>query len=106
MDDNIKKYFDVAEDVYRNISFKNQTNKGRVDYLNKLLIEIKKEAAIHQLRLMYSNIDFENCLNRSMKERVIKIDLSLLPSLDNEHEYIMWLANFIQSISVTKSEVI
>lgn len=55
---------------------------------------------------MYSNIDFENCLNRSMKERVIKIDLSLLPSLDNEHEYIMWLANFIQSISVTKSEVI
>lgn len=102
MDTEVKKYFDVAECVYRNISFKNQTNKGRVDYLNKLLVEIKKEAAIHQLRLMYSNIDFENCLNRPVKERVIKIDLSLLPSLDSKHEYIMWLASFIKSISAER----
>ncbi len=102
MDAEMKKYFDVAESVYENINFKNQTSRGMVDYLNKLLVEIKKEAAIHQLRLMYSNIDFENCLNRPMKERVIKIDLSLLPSLDNEHEYIMWLASFIKSISVVK----
>ncbi|PRV96065.1 hypothetical protein CSB87_0488 [Acinetobacter sp. AR_0276] len=51
---------------------------------------------------MYSNIDFENCLNRPMKERVIKIDLSLLPSLDSKHEYIMWLASFIKSISAER----
>jgi len=106
MDAEMKKYLDVAESVYRNISFKNLSSRGRVDYLNKLLVEIKKEAAIHQLRLMYSNIDFENCLNRPMKERVIKIDLSLLPSLDNKHEYIMWLASFIKSISVSKPQTI
>ena len=30
-----------------------------------------------------------------MKERIVKIDLSLLPHFDNEHEFILWLAGFV-----------
>lgn len=86
MDDEMKKYFDVAESVYNNIHFKNQSSKDLIDCLNRLLIEIKKEAAINNLQLKYSVIDFESCLNRPMKERIVKIDLSLLPNFDNEHE--------------------
>ncbi|MDX8271378.1 hypothetical protein [Acinetobacter pittii] len=85
MDDEMKKYFDVAESVYNNIHFKNQSSKDLIDCLNRLLIEIKKEAAINNLQLKYSVIDFESCLNRPMKERIVKIDLSLLPNFDNEH---------------------
>ncbi|WP_061875531.1 hypothetical protein, partial [Acinetobacter lactucae] len=86
MDTEMNKYFDVAESVYHNIHLKNQTSKNLVDCLNRLLIEIKKEAATNNLQLKYSVIDFENCLNRPMKERVVKIDLSLLPNFENEHE--------------------
>lgn len=31
-----------------------------------------------------------------MKERIVKIDLSLLPNFDNEHEFILWLAGFVK----------
>ncbi len=78
MDVEMKKYFDVAESVYNNIHFKNQSSKDLIDCLNRLLIEIKKEAAINNLQLKYPIIDFESCLNRPMKERIVKIDLSLL----------------------------
>ncbi|KQG30302.1 hypothetical protein APC37_03360, partial [Acinetobacter baumannii] len=69
MDAEMKKYFDVAESVYNNIHFKNQSSKDLIDCLNRLLIEIKKEAAINNLQLKYPVIDFESCLNRPMKER-------------------------------------
>ncbi len=58
MDDEMKKYFDVAESVYNNIHFKNQYSKDLIDCLNRLLIEIKKEAAINNLQLKYPVIDF------------------------------------------------
>ncbi|MCU4430687.1 hypothetical protein KTI56_02385 [Acinetobacter pittii] len=103
MDAEMKKYFDVAESVYNNIHFKNQSSKDLIDCLNRLLIEIKKEAAINNLQLKYPIIDFESCLNRPMKERIVKIDLSLLPNFDNEHEFILWLADFVKSISVSRS---
>lgn len=103
MDAEMKKYFDVAESVYKNIHFNNQSSKDLIDCLNRLLIEIKKEAAINNLQLKYPVIDFESCLSRSMKERIVKIDLSLLPNFDNEHEFILWLASFVKSISVSRS---
>ncbi|MBJ9738519.1 hypothetical protein I5523_02540 [Acinetobacter oleivorans] len=103
MDAEMKKYFDVAESVYNNIHFKNQSSKDLVDCLNRLLVEIKKEAATNNLKLKYSVIDFESCLNRPMKERIVKIDLSLLPNFENEHEFILWLVSFIKSISVSRS---
>ncbi len=103
MDAEMKKYFDVAESVYKNIYFKNQYSRDLVNCLNRLLIEIKKEAATNDLQLKYTVIDFESCLNRPMKERIVKIDLSLLPNFENKHEFILWLAGFIKSISVTKT---
>jgi len=104
MDADMKKYFDVAESVYENINLNNQSSKNIIDCLNRVLVEIKKEAAINDLKLKYSAIDFESCLNRPMKERIIKIDLSLLPSFNNRYEYILWLASFIKSISVSRTE--
>ncbi|MBE2163657.1 hypothetical protein IIQ43_03785 [Acinetobacter oleivorans] len=103
MDAEMKKYFDVAESVYNNIHFKNQSSKDLVDCLNRLLVEIKKEAATKNLQLKYSVIDFESCLNRPMKERIVKIDLSLLPNFENQYEFILWLVSFIKSISVSRS---
>ncbi|MFV5443044.1 hypothetical protein [Acinetobacter oleivorans] len=103
MDAEMKKYFDVAESVYNNIHFKNQSSKDLVDCLNRLLVEIKKEAATNNLQLKYSVIDFESCLNRPMKERIVKIDLSLLPNFENQYEFILWLVGFIKSISVSRS---
>lgn len=103
MDAEMKKYFDVAESVYNNIHLKNQSSKDLVDCLNRLLVEIKKEAATNNLQLKYSVIDFESCLNRPMKERIVKIDLSLLPNFENQYEFILWLVSFIKSISVSRS---
>ncbi|MBJ9420247.1 hypothetical protein I5559_07550 [Acinetobacter oleivorans] len=103
MDAEMKKYFDVAESVYNNIHFKNQSSKDLVDCLNRLLVEIKKEAVTNNLQLKYSVIDFESCLNRPMKERIVKIDLSLLPNFENQYEFILWLVSFIKSISVSRS---
>lgn len=102
MDAEMKKYFDVAESVYNNIHFKNQSSKDLVDCLNRLLVEIKKEAATNNLQLKYSVIDFESCLNRPMKERIVKIDLSILPNFENQYEFILWLVSFIKSISVSR----
>ncbi len=59
MDVEMKKYFDVAESVYNNIHFKNQSSKDLIDCLNRLLIEIKKEAAINNLQLKYGEFKHE-----------------------------------------------
>lgn len=54
MDAEMKKYFDVAESVYNNIHFKNQSSKDLIDCLNRLLIEIKKRSSYKQFTIKIS----------------------------------------------------
>ena len=105
MNAEMTKYLNIAENVYWKIQKKYRYPNDLIEYLNRVLNEIKVEAAEKNLRLMYSYIDFEECLNCPMNERNIKVDLSILPDFDKQDECILWLANFIKSISEVKTNL-
>jgi len=45
-----------------------------------------------------------NCLNQFNKEKSVHIDLSLMPKFKNEGEFILWLAGFIERMTVGGKE--
>ncbi len=96
------KYIDVAENVYERVYANNQISNNLIVNLNRIMAEIKKQAAEKNLRLKYNSIDFEYCLSLPLADRDIKIDLSLIPHFEHRDECILWLTNFIGKISVPK----
>ncbi|WP_373358738.1 hypothetical protein ACEN3H_05490 [Acinetobacter lactucae] len=96
----MRKYLAIAEKVYCRISNTYFRRRSLVTQLDKIWSEVRREAQENNLKLMYNNIDFEDCLHRPINQRKIKIDLSILPDFKKKDETILWLTNFIESISV------
>ncbi|HFF4821073.1 TPA: hypothetical protein ACGC4H_003875, partial [Acinetobacter baumannii] len=46
----------------------------------------------------------EECLNQFNKEKSVHIDLSLMPKFKNEDEFILWLAGFIERMTIGGKE--
>ncbi|MGA6408691.1 hypothetical protein ACPD9G_07245, partial [Acinetobacter baumannii] len=57
------KYIDVAENVYERVYQNNQVSNNLIVNLNRIMAEIKNQAAEKKLKLKYSSIDFEYCLS-------------------------------------------
>ena len=51
-----------------------------------------------EFKLKYNFINFEDC-NKPIEQCSVKIDFSLMPKFDNEGEFILWLAGFIERIT-------
>ncbi|RLZ10901.1 hypothetical protein EAH57_00540 [Acinetobacter sp. 2JN-4] len=93
------QFLRIAEKVYRNLQEKKDTNNDPIENLNILIIEIRKEIKGTKLKLLYNFIDFEECLNKPNQECKVQLDISLIPKIKNEDEFILWLAGFIQRIT-------
>ncbi|MDH2497033.1 hypothetical protein V8P88_16325 [Acinetobacter baumannii] len=96
------KYIDVAENVYERIYQNNQVSNNLIVNLNRIMAEIKNQAAERKLKLKYSSIDFEYCLSLPLADRDIKVDLSLVPHFEDREESILWLTNFVGKICEPK----
>ncbi|RZF55867.1 hypothetical protein EXE30_03410 [Acinetobacter halotolerans] len=93
------QFLRIAEKVYRNLQEKKDTNNDPIENLNTLIIEIRKEIKGTKLKLLYNFIDFEECLNKPNQECKVQLDISLIPKIKNEDEFILWLAGFIERIT-------
>ena len=93
------QFLRIAEKVYKNLRSNNDGSNDPIENLNKLIIEIRKEIKGSKLKLLYNFIDFEECLNKPNEECKVKLDISLIPAIKNEDEFILWLAGFIERIT-------
>ncbi|CAI3151395.1 hypothetical protein ACT4YY_07030 [Acinetobacter baumannii] len=104
MNENVEliKYIDIAETVYERVYENNKISNNLIVNLNRIMAEIKNQAAEKKLKLKYSSIDFEYCLSLPLADRDIKVDLSLVPHFEDREESILWLTNFVGKICEQK----
>ncbi|USX73357.1 hypothetical protein NHY68_15825 [Acinetobacter baumannii] len=97
------KYLLLAEKISKNI--KQDSSNNYLENLNNLIIEIKKAITGTELKFLYNNfLDFGGSLLNLQDEVLLKFDSSLIPSYKNEEEFILWLADFIDRITIDTSK--
>lgn len=89
----------IAEKIYKKLNENKEFSNDPIENLNKLIVEIRQEIKGTKLKLLYNFIDFEECLNKPNHDCKVKLDISLIPSIKNEGEFILWLAGFIEKIT-------
>ena len=92
------KYLAVAEKVYKNIKNDLFTN-DLTQNLNCLISQIRKAIKGTEFKLKFNYIDFDEQLTKPLSECKVKVDLSVMPKFENEGEYLLWLASFIERIT-------
>ena len=98
------KYLAIAEKVYKEIKKDNLFTEDTIQNLNCLISLIRKAIKGTEFKLKYNFINFEECLNHFNKEKSVHIDLSLMPKFKNEDEFILWLAGFIERMTIGGKE--
>ncbi|WP_368571352.1 hypothetical protein [Acinetobacter haemolyticus] len=93
------QYLRIAEKVYKELKENRELSSDPLENLNKLMIKIRKEIKGTKVKLLYNFIDFEECLVKPNSECKVQLDISLIPTLKNEDEFILWLASFIEKIT-------
>ncbi|MGR6866872.1 hypothetical protein [Acinetobacter baumannii] len=96
------KTFLLAEKNSKTIN-KNSSN-NYLEKLNNLIIELKKAITGTELKFLYNFLDFGGSLLNLQDEVLLKFDSSLIPSYKNEEEFILWLADFIDRITIDTSK--
>lgn len=94
------KFIAIAEKIYEEFEKKNLFSESTIEQLNNLVSAIRKELKGSSCKLKNNYIDFEECLNKPPDKCLVKLDISLMPKYKNKLEYIMWLASFIERITV------
>lgn len=94
------KFIAIAEKVYEELEKKNLFSENIIEQLNNLVSAIRKALKGSSCKLKNNYIDFEECLNKPPDKCVVQLDISLMPKYKNKLEYIMWLASFIEKITV------
>ncbi|WP_151817235.1 hypothetical protein [Acinetobacter oleivorans] len=96
------KYLLLAEKLNKNIKYKYSNN--HFNNLNNLIIEIKKAIAGTELKFLYNFVNFDGAVVSFKNELPIRLDMSLIPRHKNEDEFILWLADFIDRITIDTSK--
>ncbi|EXI46549.1 hypothetical protein [Acinetobacter baumannii] len=85
-------------------NIKQDSSNNYLENLNNLIIEIKKAITGTELKFLYNFLDFGGSLLNLQDEVLLKFDSSLIPSYKNEEEFILWLADFIDRITIDTSK--
>lgn len=93
-------FLTIAERIYDKFEEDKLFSKNRIEHLNRLMSMIQQEIKDTPCKLKYNFIDFEECLTKPSQECAVKLDISLMPTCQYKGEYIMWLATFIERITV------
>lgn len=96
------KYLLLAEKINKNI--KNKHSNNYFKDLNSLIIEIEKTISGTELKFLYNFVNFNGAVVSVQSELPIKVDVSLIPKHKNEDEFILWLADFIDRITIDTSK--
>lgn len=94
------KFLKIAENICKEIECKSGFSNNILEDLNNIMIELRKEIKGTDIKLIVNYIDFNEIFTNSVKCHKLKIDLSILPDYKNKQEFILWLAGFIEKITV------
>jgi len=97
-------YLKMAERIYANVSRKKGFSNNVLEDLNNLMIELRAETKGTDLKLICKYIDFNELSVNPIHESMIKIDLSIIPQSRNSQEFILWLAGFIEKITLSEKK--
>lgn len=96
------QYLKLAEKIYNQVKNLKGFTEDPVEDLNNLMIELRSSIKETKFKLLYNYIDFEELVMGS-KNTSIDLDISLIPKSKYVDEYILWLASFIERITVCEN---
>ncbi|MGH2031301.1 hypothetical protein [Acinetobacter baumannii] len=70
----------------------------------KISKNIKQDSSNNYLENLNNLLDFSGSLLNLQDEVLLKFDSSLIPSYKNEEDFILWLADFIDRITIDTSK--
>lgn len=94
------QYLRIAEKVYKNLKDENKFTQAPAEYINALLKQIRKELKGTEMKLMYNFIEFNSGFKNQIIDGYLNIDVSLIPNYKYQDEYVLWLAGFIEKITI------
>lgn len=94
------QYLRIAEKVYKNLKDENKFTQAPVEYINYLLKQIRKELKGTNMKLIYNFIEFNSGFKNQIIDGYLNIDVSLIPNYKYQDEFVLWLAGFIEKITV------
>ncbi len=94
------QYIKLSEIIYRNVERNKDFRGDIINDLNMLMIELRAEIKKTRLKLLVNCIDFNELMVNPLYANELKLDLSIVPKSSNKEEFILWLATFIQKITV------
>lgn len=94
------QYLRIAEKVYKNLKDEKKFTQAPVEYINDLLKQIRKELKGTDMKLIYNFIEFNSGFKNQLIDGYLNIDVSLIPNYKYQDEYVLWLAGFIEKITV------
>ena len=69
-------------------------------------MEIKQAIAGTELNFLYNFVNFEGSIVSTKNELPVRLDMSLIPKHKSEDDFILWLADFIDRITIDTSKAI
>ncbi|MDM1020292.1 hypothetical protein QSV37_08230 [Acinetobacter sp. VNK23] len=96
----MKQYLRIAEEIYDSFYAENKFTSNTSDCLKLLIKAIRKELIGTEMKLIYNGIDFEKGYKKTIQDGQGNLDISLIPNAKNHDEFILWLAGFIERITV------
>lgn len=98
------QYIKLSEIIYRNVEQNKDFRGDIINDLNMLMIELRAEIKKTRLKLLVNCIDFNELMVNPLYANELKLDLSIVPKSSNKEEFILWLATFIQKITVDEDQ--
>lgn len=89
-----------AEKIYKSFYDRNKFSSNSNEWLNLLLKEVKKEITGTELELKFKNIYFKQGFKSDINECYLNLDISLIPNYECKFEFILWLASFIERVTI------
>lgn len=96
----MKTYLSIAEKIYKSLQIKRKYLYSSNKCLNYLIKEVRREIGDTGLKLKLNHLNF----TEGFKSEIKVLDISLIPNYRNKYEFILWLAGFIEKITIGGKE--
>lgn len=98
----MKSYFDIADNVYNALIEVKMVEFTQHDILYVIIKQLRRN--IMDTPIVFRK-SFINILEVYEKDsNLVPFDFSLIPSVYNKNEFILWLATFIEKITINKNQ--
>ncbi|CAM4346054.1 hypothetical protein F901_02044 [Acinetobacter dispersus] len=96
----MESYLEIAEKLYNSLCGINKISSKSNTWLNLVVKELKKEIVGTNIQLKFNHIYFKRGFKNETEIKLSSLDISLIPNYENKYEFILWLAGFIEKITI------